>query len=91
MTEPPAGDEVAVLRAPGASPALLLRRDSDRVAFREAEVAHGRQNAQRHVVEGHDGGHRRVVSNADLSSPHIRATVAPAPYDAHARTQYRRS
>ena len=29
--------------------------------------------------------------DADLSFPHIRATVAPAPYDAHARTQYRRS
>ena len=29
--------------------------------------------------------------DADLSFPHIRATVAPAPYDPHARTQYRRS
>jgi vanillate/3-O-methylgallate O-demethylase len=27
---------------------------------------------------------------ADLGFPRIRATVAPAPYDAHARTQYRR-
>jgi vanillate/3-O-methylgallate O-demethylase len=29
--------------------------------------------------------------DADLGFPRIRATVAPAPYDAHARTQYRRS
>ena len=28
--------------------------------------------------------------DADLGFPRIRATVAPAPYDAHARTQYRR-
>jgi vanillate/3-O-methylgallate O-demethylase len=27
---------------------------------------------------------------ADLGFPRIRATVAPAPYDAHARTEYRR-
>ena len=29
-------------------------------------------------------------ADADLGFPRIRATVAPAPYDAHARTQYRR-
>jgi vanillate/3-O-methylgallate O-demethylase len=29
--------------------------------------------------------------DADLGFPRIRATVAPAPYDAHARTQYRHS
>jgi hypothetical protein len=29
--------------------------------------------------------------DAGLGFPHIRATVAPAPCDAHARTQYRRS
>ena len=29
--------------------------------------------------------------DADLGFPHIRAKVAPAPYDALARTQYRRS
>jgi len=29
--------------------------------------------------------------DADLGFPRIRATVAPAPYDVHARTQYRRS
>ena len=29
--------------------------------------------------------------DADLGFPRIRATVAPAPYDLHARTQYRRS
>lgn len=29
--------------------------------------------------------------DADLGFPRIRATVAPAPYDAHARTRYRRS
>jgi len=28
--------------------------------------------------------------DADLEFPRIRATVGPAPYDAHARTQYRR-
>jgi vanillate/3-O-methylgallate O-demethylase len=28
--------------------------------------------------------------DADLGFPRIRATVAPAPYDAHARTRYRR-
>jgi hypothetical protein len=29
-------------------------------------------------------------TDADLGFPRIRATVAPAPYDAHARTEYRR-
>jgi vanillate/3-O-methylgallate O-demethylase len=28
-------------------------------------------------------------TDADLGFPGIRATVAPAPYDAHARTLYR--
>ena len=28
--------------------------------------------------------------DADLGFPRIRATVAPAPYDSHARTRYRR-
>ncbi|HEX4287546.1 MAG TPA: hypothetical protein VH021_01425 [Trebonia sp.] len=31
-----------------------------------------------------------TATDADLGFPRIRATVAPAPYDAHARTQYRR-
>jgi hypothetical protein len=29
--------------------------------------------------------------DADLGFPHINATVAAAPYDTHARMQYRRS
>jgi hypothetical protein len=32
-----------------------------------------------------------AVTDADLGFPHIRARVASAPYDAHARTQYRHS
>jgi syringate O-demethylase len=116
---------------------VVVEADDRQVAGRgEAEVAHGRQDAQRHVVvEGRHGGHRgraarisaresaapvlntgiengatgdspsiSAVSaawgehpgagtspDADLGFPRIRATVAPAPYDAHARTQYRRS
>jgi hypothetical protein len=39
------------------------------------------------------GEHRGAGTSpdADLGFPRTRATVAPAPYDAHARTQYRRS
>lgn len=39
------------------------------------------------------GGHPGpgTAPHADLGFPRIRATVQPAPYDAHARTQYRRS
>lgn len=32
-----------------------------------------------------------TAPDADLGFPCIRATVAPPPYDSHARTQYRRS
>ena len=53
-------------------------------------------------LRARDAGHRRwrscgastpgpaPIPTADLGFPRIRATVAPAPYDAHARTQYRR-
>jgi hypothetical protein len=34
---------------------------------------------------------RGTSPDAGLGFPRIRATVAPAPHDAHARTQYRRS
>ena len=39
------------------------------------------------------GGHPGAGTSPadDLGFPRIRATVAPAPYDAHARMQYRRS
>jgi vanillate/3-O-methylgallate O-demethylase len=41
------------------------------------------------VVWGEDPG-PGTDTDADLGFPSIRATVAPAPYDAHARTLYRR-
>ena len=41
---------------------------------------------------GHLGEHpgAGTATDADLGFPLIRATVAPAPYDAYAATQYRR-
>ena len=43
------------------------------------------------VVWGeHPGPGPAADPDADLGFPRIRATVAPAPSDAHARTQYRR-
>jgi hypothetical protein len=44
------------------------------------------------VVEGRGGGRPGpgTDTDADLGFPRIRATVAPAPCDVHARTHYRR-
>ena len=64
---------------------VRMRLDAVRAAKRFAEPGTAVS-----VVWGEHPG-EGTSPDVDLGFPRIRATVAPAPYDAHARTQYRRS
>jgi len=53
------------------------------------DKAHAAPGTPVTVVWGEHPG-SGTAPDADLGFPRIRATVAPAPYDAYAATQYRR-
>jgi hypothetical protein len=74
--------------ATGDGPSISTARSANR--GRTARSGVSRSGTEVPVVRGEYPG-AGTSPDADLSFPHIRATVAPAPYDAHARTQYRRS
>jgi len=59
------------------------------LALSVADVAHATPGTEVTVVWGEHPG-AGTDADADLGFPRIRATIAPAPYDAHARTEYRR-
>ena len=83
-------DNVIVLRARRTAPGILVTNYAKACARRRVVLADGDGDLIGLTHQTATLDFADTATDADLGFKKIRATVAPAPYDAYAATQYRR-